>query len=137
VYLLLSSWRPGEYNLPLMERAAAAHQTRQALVTQFMQKVFRIILGAALVGLVLYAADLATRDCRLAPYVYDDCMWVWLRTHLGLPASRLLRMVALESVGVVLVLVLYLTFRYIFPFRRMTRAAPDPSTPLDTEPPRN
>jgi len=46
-------------------------------------------------------------------------------------------MVALESVGVVLVLVLYLTFRYIFPFRRMTRAAPDPSTPLDTEPPRN
>jgi len=59
-----------------MERAAAAHQTRQALVTQFMQKVFRIILGAALVGLVLYAADLATRDCRLAPYVYDDCMWV-------------------------------------------------------------
>ena len=101
-----------------MERAAAAHQTRQALVTQFMQKVFRIILGAALVGLVLYAADLATRDCRLAPYVYDDCMWLCLRAHLGLPASRFLRMAVLECVGIVLALVLYLTFRYVFPFRK-------------------
>lgn len=102
-----------------------------------MQKVFRIILGAALVGLVLYAADLATRDCRLAPYVYDNCMWVWLRTHLGLPASRLWRMVVLECVGIVLVLVLYLTFRYVFPFRRVTPEAPNTSTPLDPEPPGN
>jgi hypothetical protein len=93
-----------------------------------MQKVFRIIIGATIVGVVLYAADLATRDCRLAPYVYDDCMWVWLRTHLGLPASRLLRMVVLETVGTALVVVLYFTFRYIFPFRRMTRPAPDAST---------
>ncbi|MGO8819354.1 MAG: hypothetical protein ACLQVG_32380 [Terriglobia bacterium] len=88
-------------------------------------------------GLVLYTADLATRDCRLAPYVYDDCMWVWLRTHLGLPASRLLRMVVLEAVGIVLALVLYLTFRYVFPLRSMTRPAPDASTPLDPAPPRN
>ena len=120
-----------------MESTASTHQTQRALVTEFMQKVVRIILGAALVGLVLYAADLATRDCRLAPYVYDDCMWVWLRTHLGLPSSRLLRMVVLESVGIFLIVVLYLTFRYIFPFWRMTRAAPDPSVPVDTEPHRN
>jgi len=101
-----------------------------------MQKVLRIILGVAVVGLVLHLADLATRDCRLAPYVYDDCMWVWLRNHLGLPASRLLRMAVLEGVGVILALALYLTFRYVFPYRRVTPAAPDSAPPLAPEPPR-
>ena len=102
-----------------------------------MRKALRIILGVAVVGLVLYAADLATRDCRLAPYVYDDCMWIWLRAHLGLPASRILRMAVLECVGIVLALILYLTFRYVFPFRRGTSTAPDSSPPLVAEPPRN
>jgi hypothetical protein len=102
-----------------------------------MRKALRIIIGIAVVGLVLHAADLATRDCRLAPYVYDDCMWIGLRTHLGLPASRFLRMAVLECVGIVLALVLYLTFRYVFPFRRVTRAAPDSAPPLVPEPPRN
>jgi len=102
-----------------------------------MQKALRIILGLAVVGLVLHLADLATRDCRIAPYVYDDCMWMGLRTHLGLPASRLLRMGVLECVGIVLALVLYLTFRYVFPFRRVTPAGPDSHPPLDSEPPRN
>ena len=69
-----------------------------------MQKASRIILGIAVMGLVLHMADLATRDCRLAPYVYDDCMWIGLRTHLGLPASRFLRMAVLEGVGIVLAL---------------------------------
>jgi len=89
------------------------------------------------VGLVLHAADLATRDCRLAPYVYDNCMWMGLRTHLGLPASSLLRMAVLECVGIVLALVLYLTFRYVFPFRRAMPAAPDSSPPVVPEPPKN
>jgi hypothetical protein len=83
-----------------------------------MQKALRIVLGITMVGLVLHAADLATRDCRIAPFVYDDCMWLWLRTDLGLPASRFLRMAVLESVGIVLLVILYLTFRYVFPFRR-------------------
>jgi len=83
-----------------------------------MPKAFRIILGISIVGLVLRAADLATRDCRLAPYVYDNCLWVGLRTRLGLPASRFLRMGVLECVGIVLVVILYFTFRYVFPFRR-------------------
>ena len=52
-------------------------------------------------------------------------MWMGLRTHLGLPASRFLRMAVLECVGIVLALVLYLTFRYVFPFRKVTPAAPD------------
>jgi hypothetical protein len=99
-----------------------------------MRKALRIILGIAIVGLVLHAADLATRDCRLAPYVYDDCMWVWLRTHLGLPPSKFLRMAVLECVGIVLALILYVTFRYLFPFRKVTPPALNSApvaTPLD------
>jgi hypothetical protein len=99
-----------------------------------MTKAARIILGVAIVGLVLHMADLATRDCRLVPYVYDDCLWIGLRTHLGLPASRFLRMAVLECVGIVLALLLYLTFRFVFPFGRS--AAPDSTPPLVPEPPR-
>jgi hypothetical protein len=102
-----------------------------------MQKSLRIILGVVVVGLVLHAADLATRDCRLAPYVYDDCMWIKLRTHFGLPASRFLRMSVLECVGVFLALVLYLTFRYVIPFRQAPPPASDSASPLVAEPPRN
>lgn len=93
-----------------------------------MQKAVRIILGIVVVGVVLHLADLATRDCRVAPYVYDDCMWMSLRTHLGLPANRFLRMAALECVGIILALVLYLTARYLLPFRRSTRPGPDASS---------
>jgi TctA family transporter len=110
---------------------------RQALVMETMRKVLRIILGVAIVGLVLHTASLATQDCRIAPYAYDNCMWVRLRTLLGLPASRFLRMAVLECVGIVLALVLYLTFRYVFPFRRATLVTPDSSSPPASEPPRN
>ncbi|HXW13416.1 MAG TPA: hypothetical protein VEN79_02815 [Terriglobia bacterium] len=109
---------------------------RPATLLGAMQRALRIILGLAVVGLVLHLADLATRDCRIAPYVYDDCMWVGLRTRLGLPASRFLRMGVLECAGIGLALVLYLTFRYVFPFRKVTPTAPD-SAPLESEPPRN
>ena len=101
-----------------------------------MQKALRIILGIAVVGLVLYMADLATRDCRIAPYVYDDCMWIRFRTSLGLPASRFLRMALLECVGIALALLLYLTFRYIFPIRRGPPARPEPNELHASEPPR-
>jgi hypothetical protein len=95
-----------------------------------MRKVLRTVCGLVIVGLVLHAADLATRDCRIAPYVYDDCMWVEIRTHLGLPASRLLRMAVMECVGIALALVLYYTIRYVFPFRKPTSASPTlPSDP--------
>ena len=102
-----------------------------------MQKALRIILGIGIIGLVLRGADLATRDCRLAPYVYDDCMWVSIRTHLGLPASRFLRMGVLECVGIGLALILYLTFRYLFPVGKTVSPVPDSTTPLVPEPPKN
>jgi hypothetical protein len=94
-----------------------------------MQKAARIILGTVVVGLALYAADLATRDCKVGPYVYDNCMWIQVRTHLGLPASRVVRMATLEFVGIALALVLYLAFRYVFPFRRRPRARQDSARP--------
>jgi hypothetical protein len=100
-----------------------------------MQKVVRISVGVAIVGLVLYAAQLATRDCTVGPYAYDNCLWVWTRAHLGLPANRLLRMAMLEFVGIALALALYFTFRYIFPFRRSTPEPPDSSRPHVSEPP--
>jgi len=98
-----------------------------------MRKMLRIILGCVIVGVVLHAATLATRDCRVAPYVYDDCMWLGLRARLGLPASRFLRMGVLEGVGIALALILYLTFRYVFPFRRAGSAAPDAPPPAASE----
>jgi hypothetical protein len=98
-----------------------------------MRRALRIIFGVAVVGLVLHMADLATRDCRLAPYVYDDCMWVGLRKLLGLPASRFLRMGVLEAVGIVLALTSYLTIQYVFPCRKATPNLPhSPPAPLPT-----
>ena len=102
-----------------------------------MKKPLRIILGVAIVGLVLHMADLATRDCRVAPFVYDNCMWKGVRTHMGWPANRFLRMAVFECVGIFLLLILYLTFRYVFPFRRATPAASDSPLPPLSGPPRN
>ena len=98
-----------------------------------MRRALRIMLGAAVVALVLHAADLATRDCRLAPYLYDDCMWVGIRMHLGLPAGRFLRVGVLEAVGIVLALILYFTFQYILACRKETpNASHSPPAPLPT-----
>lgn len=94
-----------------------------------------MVLAVVIAGVVLYAADLATRDCRIAPYVYDDCMWMALRTRLALPASRFLRMAVLECVGIFLALVLYFTFRYVWPYRKGTSVAVDPSPPSVSTPP--
>jgi hypothetical protein len=101
-----------------------------------MRKAARIMVGTVVVGLVLYAADLATRDCTVGPYVYDNGMWMRVRTYLGLPPSRLLRMATLEFVGIALALALYLTFRHVFPFRRTPRAPQDsPQTHVPEPPP--
>ncbi len=94
-----------------------------------MQRVLRIGLVAVIVGLVLHAADLATRDCRIAPYLYDDCMWMAVRTRLGLPANRFLRIAALECVGIFLASVLYLAFRFAWPRGKRMDATEESSPP--------
>jgi len=100
-----------------------------------MPKAARIIVGFVVVAMVLYAADLATRDCRVAPYIYDGCMWLRVRARLGLPPSRLLRMATLESVGITLASVLYLTFKLVFPSRK-AKPIPEEPTQIPEPPPR-
>ena len=100
-----------------------------------MKRAARITMGMVIVGLVLYAAGWATRDCKVAPYVYDNCMWLGVRSHLGLPASRLLRMVTLEFVGIALASVIYLTITHIFPSPRSTRIPEESSRPQAPAPP--
>ncbi len=78
----------------------------------------RIVAGIFIVALLLYAASRTTRDCTVGLYVFDLCSWVWLREQLGLPASKFLRAVFLELVGLTLTAGIFLTIRFVFPFWR-------------------
>ncbi|MGH9376124.1 MAG: hypothetical protein ACRD22_08020 [Terriglobia bacterium] len=80
-----------------------------------LTKAARIISGCVLVAIILYAAQLAVRDCSNGLFVYDNCLWLWLREQAGLPNSRLLHWFALFLVGLALLGGLYLTIRYVFP----------------------
>jgi hypothetical protein len=80
-----------------------------------MIKALRIIVGVSLLGLFLHLASLATRDCTIGVFLYDNCLWLWLRDRLGLPASKILRSGFLELVGLALLAGIYLTFRYVLP----------------------
>lgn len=80
-----------------------------------IRRAFRIIAGLFITAVVLWAAEFATRDCRIVPYVYDNCMWLRFQNHLSLPNSPLLRMLAMEFAGITLAVILYLTCRYVFP----------------------
>jgi len=92
-------------------------------VNNVMSKPIRITLGVLLAAVFLGLAQLASMDCREAPYVYDDCMWLWLR-GLGFPASLLVRLVIFECVGLLLAMGLYFTFKYVF---RLGRTKPPDS----------
>ena len=78
----------------------------------------RIVVGIFIIALLLYAASRATRDCTVGLYVFDLCSWVWLREQLGLPASKFLRAVFSSSMGLTLTGGIFLTIRFVFPFRR-------------------
>jgi hypothetical protein len=94
-------------------------------------KVPRVAIGILLSGLLLYSATLATRDCTVGVLVFDNCAWVWMREWLGLPASKLLRAMVLESIGLGIAIGLYLTIRYIFPFWKSKSATRDQTqTPI-------
>ncbi len=83
-----------------------------------MLKIARILTGLLLLGVLLYAATLAVRDCAIGPYGFDNCLWLRVRERLGVRQSRLGRAAALEIVGIGLLTGLYLTIRHVFPRRR-------------------
>jgi hypothetical protein len=85
----------------------------------------RIVAGVFMIALFLAAASRTTRDCTVGLYVYDICAWVWVREHLGLPASKFLRAAFLELIGITLALGIFSTIRFVFPF---WRTAKDPKT---------
>jgi len=82
---------------------------------QAIVKLLRIIAGIGLAGLILRLASLATRDCAIGLFAYDNCWWLWVREQCGLPANKFLRAGFLELVGLALLAALFLTLRYVFP----------------------
>jgi hypothetical protein len=78
-------------------------------------KIVRFVAGCFLVGVILYTANLATRDCTVGLYVYENCLWNSFKEFLGLPASKFLRAGFLGLIGLALAAGLYFTFRYVFP----------------------
>jgi hypothetical protein len=88
----------------------------KSLYLRTLISALRIVAGIFLVALFLDAASRTTRDCTVGLYVFDICSWVWVREQLGLPASKLLRALFLELVGLTLTLGIFLTIRYVFPF---------------------
>jgi hypothetical protein len=96
----------------------------------------RIVAGIFIIALLLYAASRTTRDCTVGLYVFDICSWVWLREQLGLPASKFLRAVFLELVGLTLTAGFFLTIRFVFPFwRARTSSRMEGEKPADHEGP--
>ncbi len=64
---------------------------------------------------VFYLSSRAVRDCTVGLFVSDNCLWVWVREQTGLPESRFLHSLTLLVAGLLLLGVLYLTARYVFP----------------------
>ena len=87
-------------------------------------RVLQVLLGAVLIGLIMYLATWAVRDCPIAPYVYENCLWLRARDLLHFPQSKLLRGALLEMIGLALLAGIFLTVRYLV----LTRDA-DPSRP--------
>ena len=83
---------------------------------RYLLYVLRIVVGTFIVAMLLLAASRTTRDCTVGLYVYDICAWVWLREQLGLPASKFLRALFLELIGLTLTLGIFLTIRFVLPF---------------------
>ena len=76
----------------------------------------RIVVGLFIIASLLLAASRTTRDCTVGLYVFDICSWVWVREQLGLPASKLLRAVFLEIIGLTLTAGIFLAIRFVLPF---------------------
>jgi len=83
-----------------------------------MKRAARIITGIGILAMVSWAADEATRDCHVAPYRYENCLWFHVQTRLGLSPSLILRMALLEGVGLALAALLYFAWSYVLPLER-------------------
>ena len=79
--------------------------------------VFRLwvqrLAGLALFALVAYGVDHAVRDCRLDLGIYENCSWMYVRETLGLPQSKILRWLTLQSMGLGLLSVFWVGIRLL------------------------
>jgi len=80
-----------------------------------------------LIALLLGVASGVVRDCEVALYVYENCVWIGVRDALGLPQNKLLRALLLQAIGFSLLGGIYLTWRCVFP--RREGAADSPASP--------
>jgi hypothetical protein len=96
---------------------------------QTMLKALRIPAGVHAIALILAAASRAVRDCTVAPFVYENCIWLQVRDRLHLPQSKFLRGLTLELVGLALLAGVLLTIRYVFPTRKAHGVDTGPSRP--------
>lgn len=100
-----------------------------------MLNAVRTIAGAFLITLLFYAAAQAVQDCPTGLFVYENCLWLWVRDQLGLPQSKLARALTLEVVGLALLVGFYGTLRYVFPFgARIRLAKPESNVAAHSEP---
>ena len=78
---------------------------------RLVTRVLRFLFGIALIASLLAIASWAAGDCEVAPYVYDNCLWLKVRNALGLPQSKLLRTFLLETIGLSLLAGIYFAWR--------------------------
>jgi len=90
-----------------------------------MFKAARILIGTLWLGLLLGVASWAVRDCPVAPYVYENCIWLSVRDHYHLQQSKVLRAAVLEAIGLVLLAGLYFDIQYVFRSRPTSSPHPD------------
>ena len=95
-------------------------------------KIVRYIIGLLIIIVIFWAATGATRDCRVSPYLGENCLSLWASHTLGVPFTPLLRSAVLEIVGLMLVVGLYLALRFLSAKHSSTA----PSLPDPPEPPR-
>ncbi len=101
-------------------------------IHQMALRMFRILLGVVLIAALLHLARLATRDCTVGLYVFDNCLWVWIYEQLGLPANKFLRAGALEIVGLALAAGIYAALRFlVIPPLRSARPPDSAGNPMD------
>lgn len=79
-----------------------------------MLRIFRVLLGIAVLSLLFGVASSAVRDCEVAPFVYENCAWLDVRDVLALPQSKVLRGALLQAIGLILLGGILMTWRYLF-----------------------